>query len=178
MAIKRALYKKDFKPMHAIDKPTERFNFSYLPAPVATSFKDALGCYRNGLMQAFATMCRLTIQAIFNDLGEGAKLKIFDQVEEIANLANIDDRVHRDIRNILFDTDPASLYHPDGIDRETTAILLETMKDILYQAYIRRALLRQKLRMRRFFATQADELQEAATRDPKVAAFKRPTGTG
>lgn len=140
---------------------TERYPFSHLPPQVAAYFRDALGCYRHNLLQAFATMCRLTAQAMFEDLGESAKLKIFDQVEEVANLAGIDDQGYRVIRNILFDHDAQSLYLANGLDKATAAILLETMKDILHQAYIRRALLRQKLEMRRFFAdptlTDVDE---------------------
>jgi hypothetical protein len=165
------------------DKQTEDFHSGHLPATVAAYFQDALGCYRHGLTHAFAAMCRLTAQAVFDDLGESAKLKIFDQVEEITDLANVDDRVYRQIRNILFDTDTASLQLADGLNRETTVVLLETMKEILQQAYIRRALLRQKLRMRRFFATQSDELladetQKTDTTVSKVSQLKRPTGTG
>ena len=140
---------------------TERYPFSYLPPQVAAYFRDALGCYRNNLLLAFAAMCRMTAQALFEDLGEGAKLKIFDQVEEIAGLAGIDDRDGRIIRNILFDTDAQSLYLPQGLEKTTAAILLETMKDVLHQAYIRRAVLRQRLEMRKFFAdptlTDVDE---------------------
>jgi hypothetical protein len=160
------------------NKQTENFQSEHLPATVAAYFQDTLGCYRHGLPHAFAAMCRLTAQAVFDDLGESAKLKIFDQVEEITELANVDDYVYRQIRNILFDTDAASLHIADELSRETTAVLLEIMKEILQQAYIRRALLRQKLRMRRFFATQADEILDTDMTDPKVSQFKRPTGTG
>ena len=80
--------------------------------------------------------------------------------------------MYRDIRNILFDTEPTSLYHPQGISRETAAVLLETMKDILQQAYVRRAVLREKLRMRRFFAAQAD-LSDFDTEDQKILPIKR-----
>jgi hypothetical protein len=163
-------------PMHDSDK--SEFSFNYLPASVAGFFRDALGSYRHGLLQAFAAMCRLTAQAIFSDLGEGTKLKIFDQVEEIAQLANIDDQAYRNIRNILFDTDSKSIH--EQLDRETAAVLLETMKDVLHQSYIRRGVLRKKLRMRRFFASQSDEILEdgpADETDPKISQFRRPTGT-
>jgi hypothetical protein len=154
------------------DKQADNFPYKHLPATVATYFRDALACYRNGQQHGFAALCRLTAQAVFEDLGEQAKFGIYDQVEEVAQLANIDDQMYRDIRNILFDTESTSLYHPDGVDRETAAVLLETMKDILQQAYIRRALLREKLRMRRFFATQA-ELSDFDSEDPKVLPIKR-----
>ena len=160
------------------DKQSENFHFNYLPAPVAACFQDALGCYRHGLRHAFAAMCQLTIQAVFADLGESARLKIFDQVEEIVSLANVNDSVHRQIRDILFDTDRSSLFQTDELNRETSAVLLETVKEILQQAYIRRALLRQKLKMRRFFATQSDEILDANSNDPKVSPLRRPTGTG
>jgi len=157
-------------------KTADSFNYHYLPGPVAVCFRDAMGCYRDGLQQSFAAMCRLTAQTMFEDLGEGAKLRIYDQVEEIANLANIDDNVYRNIRNILFENDSDSLVFPGGIDRETTAILLETMKEILYQEYIRRALLREKLRMRRFFAGHS-ELYDADEVAANISPINRPTGT-
>jgi len=155
----------------------DKYPFSYLPPSVASHFHQALGCYQQGLLQSFAAMCRLTAQAIFLDVGEGAKLRIFDQVEEIAQLAGIEDIVYRDIRDILFDTDQNSLHYPDGMDRETAVVLLETMKDILHQYYIRRALLRKKLKMRRFFAAQSDHEAEAILNDPKVAPLKKNTGS-
>jgi hypothetical protein len=155
------------------DKNAEKFPFAYLPAPVASSFRDALGCYRSGLTQAYAAMCRATVQAVIADLGEGARLKIFDQVEEVAGLANIDDRVYRNIRSILFDTEAGSLHDAAEIDRETTAVLLEIIKDILHQAYVRRAVLIQKLKMRRFFATQDDAALEDPVDDPKVSPIHK-----
>jgi hypothetical protein len=154
------------------DKDTSEFNFNYLPAQVTACFADALGCYRHGLLQAFAAMCRFTIQATCDDLGESTKLKLFDQVEEIANLAGIDDLAHRNIRNILFDTDSI----PAQLDRETAAVMLETMKDVLHQSYIRRGVLRKKLRMRRFFAAQSEQDAENILEDPKVYSINRPTG--
>jgi hypothetical protein len=156
-----------------IKKQAEAFHFHYLPAAVATAYREALDCYRRGLMHAYAQMCRQTILAIVDDLGEAAQFKIYDQVDEIAALANIDDHMHREIREILFEGENTAQLHPNGFDRETAAVLLETMKDILHQAYVRRALLRQKLKMRRYFANQSDELLDDAS-EPNVSPFKRP----
>jgi hypothetical protein len=159
-------------PMHDSDK-TE-FSFEYLPASVAGLFRDALGCYRHGLLQAFAATCRLAAHATFSDLGEASKLEIYDQVEEIAQLANIDDQVYRNMRNILFDTDSESV--PEELDRETAAVLLETMKEVLYQSYIRRGVLRKKIRMRCFFAAQSDQETGTTREDSKVFPINLPTG--
>lgn len=169
----RAKNDKKISPMQDNHKNPGKFPFQYLPAQVAGIFRDVLGCYQYGLMQAYATMCRATMRAVIADVGEGARLKIFDQVEEISELAGVDERVARNIRNILFDTDSASLYEADVIDRETAAVLLETLKDVLHQAYVRRALLRQKLKMRRYFATQDDATLEDPVADAKVSPLHK-----
>jgi hypothetical protein len=157
-----------------VEKSDERFGFNYLPAKVETLFRDALGCYRNNLFQPFAAMIRLTAQAIFADLDEGGKLRIFDQVGEIADLANIDENILCRVRSIIFDADSDSLYFPDGIDRGTAAIVLETMKDVLHQSYIRHGRLRKALQMRQFFAGEARD----STKITSLKSHKRPTGTG
>ena len=157
----------------------ERFNFAHLPENVAAAFQDTLGCHKNGLMHAYLAMCRLTMQAVFDDLGDGARLRIFDQVDEIIELAEADERVARIVRRTLFDSDGKELQFRSDIDRETTGILLEIMKEILYQTYTRKALLQQKLKMRRFFASQtgSDDPSRNQT-ETKVSPLQRPTGTG
>jgi hypothetical protein len=168
--------------LHAIpqevEKPQERFSYAYIPDAVAINFRDALGCYRNGLMQAFAAMCRLTAQTIFDEKGEAGKLKIFNEVGEIARVAELDDATTNDLRSIIFSTDSDSLRFPDGLDRATAAILLEIMKDMLHQTYVRYGRLQKALKMRRLFADQDYEYE--SSKDPKIASLNqnRPTGTG
>lgn len=154
---------------------TDNFQFGYLPDRVSTYFKDALGCFHDNHRHAFAAMCRLTIQATIDDLGDSARLKLFDIVRDVADIAEVDDRTYRAVHDILFDADNNSLYQSGRINRETEAVLLETVKDILHQCYIRPAVLRQKLRMRRFFASQSED---GVPDSPTVSPFKRPTGTG
>ena len=154
------------------EQKKEQYPLGYLPPKVRSLFREGLSCYRQDLQQAFAAMCRLTVQATIDDLGEGSNLTVFDQVEEVAELAGIDDFVYRDIRDVLFDTGNNSLHFTDGMDRETAVILLETVKEILHQAYIRRALLRKKLRMRRYFAAQTDQDADDILDDPKIAPIK------
>jgi hypothetical protein len=155
------------------DRPEDGFGYPYLPQSVASHFHDALACYRHGLTQPCAAMCRLTAQAVFTDLGESSKLKMYDQVEEVLRLAKTDDIFHRQIRDIIFDTDSRSLFYPQGINREIAAVLIEIIKDILHQSYIRSALLQKKLKMRRFFASQQeqDDYSDLST-DSKIAHIK------
>ena len=82
------------------------FQFNYLPEPVARTFKEALGCYSHGLNMAFAAMCRLTAEAIFDDLGEPGKLKAFDQADVARQLGDIDGSTFNIVRRVIFDDGP------------------------------------------------------------------------
>jgi hypothetical protein len=164
------------------EKSEERFGFSYIPNEIESLYREALGCYRNNLFTAFGAMCRLTAQKMFSELGDDAKLRIFDQVDEIARIADLDEELFSIVRNIIFDTRNDSLLIEGGLDRNLAAILLETMKDMLHQTYIRRGRLRKALQMRQFFAGQSDEaVAEAENETTRIATLvdhERPTGTG
>ncbi len=159
-----------------VEKPEERYSYNYLSDPVAASFREALGCYRNGLSRAFTAMCRLTAQTVFEELGESGKLKIFDEIDEIARIAELDETLVQKVRNIIFDTSAESLELTAELDRSTAAVLLEIMKDLLHQTYVRPGRLKKILRMRRYFADPDDdsELQQ----DPKVTVLKAGRSAG
>jgi hypothetical protein len=165
-----------------VEKPEERHNYAYLSEPLAAGFRDALGCYRNGLSRAFTAMCRITAQTMFEELGESGRLKIFDEVDAIARMAELDEALVQKVRNIIFDTTAESLELTNELDRSTAAVLLEIMKDLLHQTYVRPGRLKKIMRMRRYFAnpdnmddmddsdnfTDDTELQQ----DPKVTVLK------
>jgi integrase len=159
-----------------VEKPEERYSYNYLSDPVAASFREALGCYRNGLARAFTAMCRLTAQTVFEELGESGKLKIFDEIDEIARIADLDEALVQKVRNIIFGTSAESLELTAELDRSTAAVLLEIMKDLLHQTYVRPGRLKKILRMRRYFADPDDdsELQP----DPKVTVLKAGRSAG
>jgi hypothetical protein len=171
----------DFQPVpKSPEKTDERFGFSYIPDDIESLYREALGCYRGNMFTAFAAMCRLTAQSIFVDLGDDSKLRLFDQVDEIADLADLDEEIFSVVRNIIFDTRNDSLLIKGGLNRNLAAILLETMKDMLHQTYIRRGRLRKALQMRQFFAGRTNDLN-SENGDAMVATLvseNRPTGTG
>ena len=105
-------------------------------------------------------MCRLTIQAIISQHGDSMQLKLYDQVDDIASLAELDDESMTIVQDVLFDTKPESIYQAGELDRSKTAILFEVMKDLLHQAYIRRGRLSKALRMRQFFARSEDDVTQ------------------
>ena len=142
----------------AVEQPPERFSLSYLPPAVAARFREALACFSSGLWQAFAAMCRQTARATFEDVGESGRLRIYDLVGQVQDLGEIDEATFNAVRRIVFDPDGGK-QEPD-CDRRQAAVLLETMKDLLTQTYVRRAKLRQALKVRRFFANQAAGIDE------------------
>lgn len=150
-----------FTSGHQIERPTETFSYDYLPALVADAFKDALGCYTNSLLTAFAVMCRRTVLAAFDELGEQGKIKCYEQVNEIQQLANIDAGDFDMVRTIIFETDLAKTTDIAKINPMQAAILLETMRDMLYQVFVRGGKLQKALQLRRYFAEQAEQHNEA-----------------
>lgn len=65
-------------------------------------------------------------------------------------LAEIDDTTFNAIRRVLFEGEAPLGGAPPPLTRLQAAVLLETLKDLLYQAYVRRARLQQALRLRQF----------------------------
>jgi len=130
-----------------MEQSPERFSYSHLPETVATPLREALACYSAGLLQAYSVMCRSTILAVLDDQGERSRLRIFDQVAEARALANIDEATFTVLRRALFESDARG---PTQLTRAQASILLEVLKDLLYQTYVRRAKLQQALRLRQF----------------------------
>jgi hypothetical protein len=137
-----------------LERAKEKFNFTYLPEDVERLFREALGCYTAGFFNAFPSMCRRTAQAVCQDLGDNGRLRIFEQVREARELAEIDDETFAVAKKVLFgaDTDPAPEL-PELTPSEA-GVLLELVKDMLYETYVRKGKLQQAMMVRRFFAEE------------------------
>jgi hypothetical protein len=132
-----------------IERAREKFSFTYIPEDVELLFREALACFSQGAFNAFASMCRRTAQAMFADLGEAGKLRLFDELNAVRDLAGIAPELFAKLRTVLFGSDPeARLPLLDGYEG---GILLEVAKDLLYEAYVRKGKLQQAIMVRRFF---------------------------
>jgi hypothetical protein len=136
-----------------VERAREKFTFTYLPEEVEVLFKEALMCFSTGTFNAFASMCRRTAQVVFADLGEPGKLRLHNELNNVRDLAGLAPEVFAKIQTILFsaETDPALLNPYEA------GIVLEVVKDLLYEAYVRKGKLQQAMTVRRFF------LDETAT---------------
>jgi len=137
-----------------LERPKERFQYSYLPKDTEVLFREALACYSNGHFNAFASMCRRAASSSFAHLGESGKLRAFDEIMAAQEIAKIDDDVFEPIKRVLFDsTEEESL---PILNRAQAGILLEVLKDMFYQCFVRHGKLTRALKVRRFFVTESN----------------------
>ena len=140
-----------------LERPREKFNFTYLPETVETLFREALSCFSSGCYNAFASMCRRTAQCSFADLGEAGKLALYDELADIRRMAELDDDSFQAARKVIFDPDAPGRAELPLLEAFQAGVLLEVMKDLLYQAYVRRGRLQQAMMMRRYFAEESTD---------------------
>jgi hypothetical protein len=129
---------------------------SYLPQEADLLLKEALGCYHADCFNAFASMCRRTAQAVFDDLGESGKLKLFDELNRIRDLVPVETETFGTIKKVIFGNEHDSKPALPVVDRYMATVLLEVLKDLLYQAYVRRGRLQQAILVRRMFVEGHD----------------------
>jgi len=139
-----------------VERPRENFPLTYLPEESEELFKEALNCYSAGCYNAFGAMSRRTAQSLFRELGERGKLEIFDTLQEIRTLAELDDESFGVLRAVLFGSDGDPWPHQPKLNAERAGILLEVMRDLLYQTFVRKARLMQAMTFRRYVAPPAE----------------------
>jgi hypothetical protein len=149
-------YKEDgielYRNFIELERPKEKFAFSYLPKHTEILFREALSCYSNNNFNAFASMCRRAAASSFPAMGDGGKLKAFDDVMEAQDIAEIDDNNFAPIKKILFDaTEEEEL---PILNRAQAGVLLEVLKDMFYQCFVRRGKLTRAIKVRRFFVQE------------------------
>ncbi len=142
-----------FRNFIELERPKERFAFSYLPKHTEVLFREALACYSGNNFNAFASMCRRSATSAFDALGEGGRLQAFEEIVIAQDIAGIDDVTFAPIKTVLFDTG-----EEEGLpllNRAQAGILLEIMKDMFYQCFVRRGKLTRALKVRRFFVQES-----------------------
>ena len=138
-----------------LERAKEKFNFTYLPEDVERLFREALGCYTAGYFNAFASMCRRTTQAALQDLGENGRLRVVEQAREARQLAEIDADTYEVVTKVLFGAEIEPSPPLPELTPNEAGVLLELIKDLLYQAYVRKGKLQQAMMVRRFFAEES-----------------------
>ena len=102
-------------------------------------------------------MSRRTAQSLFRELGERGKLELFDTLQEIRSLAELDDDTFASLRSVLFGSDSDPWPHQPDLNAKHAGVLLEVMRDLLYQTFVRKARLMQAMTFRKFVAPNQAE---------------------
>jgi hypothetical protein len=101
---------------------------------------------------------------VFSDLGEAGKIKLFDELNTVRELAGIATEPFNKLHTILFGVETDSRPNIPTLDSYEAGIILEVIKDLLYEAYVRKGKLQQAMMVRRFFQEEtASHLTSLAT---------------
>ncbi|HYL71764.1 MAG TPA: hypothetical protein VEY89_10735, partial [Candidatus Dormibacteraeota bacterium] len=134
-----------------VERAREKFSFTYVPEDVELLFREALICFSQGAYNAFASMCRRSAHAMFADLGEGGKLRLFDELNAVRDLVDIAPELFTKMKSVLFGAELDARSPLPLLDGYESGVMLEVVKDLVYEAYVRKGKLQQALMVRRFF---------------------------
>lgn len=138
-----------------VERAREKFAFTHLPEEVELLFREALACFTAGTFNAFASMCRRAAQGAFADLGEAGRLRLFDELHTIREMAELEPETFTKVKAVIFGGAGDPRPNPPLLDSYEAGIVLEAMKDLLYEAYVRKGKLQQAMMVRRFFVEES-----------------------
>lgn len=126
-----------------VERSKEHFQYNYLPKNTGRLLREAFGCYAADLWLAFAILCRRTMTTAQPG---------FEQLfEDAAKLSEIGSDTRATLHAVLF----GNAAEPE-IDADQAAVLIEIIKDMFQQRFVRTAKLRRAIQMRRFFAAESN----------------------
>jgi len=135
-----------------VERSQERFQYNYLPKATGRLLREAFGCYAADLTLGFAMLCRQTIAAAIRTESAAREPTFEHLFEDASRLAEIDHDTRETLYSALFRTDVES-----EIDADQAAVLIEIVKDMFQQRFVRTAKLRRAIQMRRFFASESEQ---------------------
>jgi hypothetical protein len=133
-----------------VEKPHEKFQFSYLGNDVEKLLREAFDCYTASCHTAFALLSRLAVDAALRERDSATRRRWHESLREVLQIAEVNSETSRAIETVLFgDASVAPTIGP-----EAAAVLIEAVKDLFYQSYVRTAKLRAAMKMRRYFVDE------------------------
>jgi hypothetical protein len=144
-----------------VERTRERFHYAYLPDPIERLLRETLDCYSLGALNAFATMCRRTTHTALRSLENDAKRRWQSTLADVLRVCDVDAVTAHAIDSVLFGDEG----DPPFITADEAAVLVEAIKDLFYQSYVRTSKLRAAMRMRRFFAAESADKVTPIDRD-------------
>jgi hypothetical protein len=137
-----------------IEHDREHFPYGYLPERLQRLLREAFACYSADLYLAFTIVCRRAIEASAGGSADAHATPFEALFDDAAGLSGIDAATRTALHTALFDQGD----EPE-IDADRAGVLIELVKDMLHQRYVRGAKLRRAIEMRRFFAHELQSEQ-------------------
>lgn len=129
-----------------VERSKEHFQYNYLPEKTQRLLREAFGCYTADLYLAFAILCRRTIELAKRAEPEPPGAEFERLFDDAATLGQIEAPTRATLHAVLFGVGPEP-----AIDAEQAAVLIEVVKDMFHQRYVRTAKLRRAIKVRRYF---------------------------
>jgi hypothetical protein len=133
-----------------VERTRERFQYGYLPDGIEQLLRETLECYSLGAHNAFATMCRRTARTALRSMDATARQRWHDTTIDVLRVCDVDAVTAGTVEAVLFADDE----DPPTVTADEAAVLVEVLKDLFYQSYVRTAKLRAAMKVRRFFAAE------------------------
>jgi len=128
--------------------PQEDFEFNYLPETVEADFREALVCYSAKCYNAFGAMCRRSIQSAADKIGAEGKDKVQQQIKDMRDMSDLDGDTYDSLKQIIISGHDAAHPHLPTLSPNRAKVLLELMKDVLYQLFVRKAKIAEAVALR------------------------------
>jgi hypothetical protein len=129
------------------ERVKDGFPYNYLPVKCRQLLREAFACYASDLFLAFTVLCRRSLAAAAGS-GSPSNQAHFDTLfDDAITIGQIDAGTRDILRDALF----GSSAEPE-ITADQAAILIEVVKDMFFQRYVRTAKLRRAIQVRQLFA--------------------------
>ena len=121
----------------------ETFNFAHVPKSVIRDIEEALDCLSVKSYNGFAAMCRRAIQSTCQTLGAEGSNKIEKQINELSELASLDKDTVAALKEVMLGGHDGAHPQLPPVDPERANLLLQLLKDIVFQLFTRPGLIKE-----------------------------------
>ena len=94
-------------------------------------------------------MCRRCIQSVSESFGAEGSAKVKAQLQDLKNMGVADDDTFEQLRALMLAGHDGAHPHLPSLSPARAAVLLQLMKDVLYQLYVRPAKIREASELRK-----------------------------
>ena len=94
-------------------------------------------------------MCRRCVQSISSELGAKGSSKVQNQLKEMKEMAEIEAETFTILEQIIIAGHDGAHPHLPELSPDRAKILLELMKDVLYQIFVRKAKIQESVELRK-----------------------------